>query len=168
MPMVQVPGEGEGRYAGGARHCAEGGTASGTPPPQPGARSSSGGWTSRATRQRVSGPHTHKVFVGRTCGSSRPPARPPARTHARIPVSTAGARGQGCAPPSEEFIATVCKNAAHLRLKRFKSVGQEFDENWAQQLVPLLDGSCSFDGSVDKNVIWFVPGASLPPPGAAP
>jgi hypothetical protein len=97
-----------------------------------------------------------------------PPARPPARSHARIPVSTAGARGQGCAPPSEEFIATVCKNAAHLRLKRFKSVGQEFDENWAQQLVPLLDGSCSFDGSVDKNVIWFVPGASLPPPGAAP
>ena len=62
----------------------------------------------------------------------------------------------GVSELSPDFVAQVCKNAASLRLKRFASLEKEYSAGWASQLVPLIDGSRSFDGAIDKNVVWCV------------
>lgn len=67
----------------------------------------------------------------------------------------------GCEPVPDEYVASVCKNAAHLRVKHFASLEKEYGTDWALPLLSLLDGSQSFDGSPDKNVIWCVIYAGL-------
>ena len=51
------------------------------------------------------------------------------------------------------------RNTSHLRVKRFASLEKEYGQAWALPLAPLLDGSQSFDGTLDKNAVWFQPTA---------